>query len=210
MTLPDPDPHPRGSAELWLKAAYETLLEGGVDAVRILPLAQKVNLSRASFYWSFKTRDELLAALLSHWARKNTEAITSRAAAYADSLPEALLNVSDCWFSPIFDDRLELAIRSWALQSREVLDQVRKLDDIRLQALKELFLRFGVTPQLAEVRARSMYLVQIGYIAMQTDETMELRLSRLPAYIEAFGGIEPDAREMLRFLSRNGFAPQAG
>ena len=210
MTLSDPDPNLRGSAEIWLKAAYETLLEGGVDAARILPLAQKVNLSRASFYWSFKTRDDLLAALLNHWARKNTEAITGRAVAYADTLPEALLNVSDCWFSPIFDDRLELAIRSWALQSQEVLEQVRKLDELRLQALKELFLRFGVAPQLAEVRARSMYLVQIGYIAMQTDEPMDLRLSRLPAYIEAFGGIAPTDREMRRFLSRNALEVAAG
>lgn len=213
MKSSDPDPALRGSADLWLKAAYETLLEGGIDAVRILALAQKVSLSRASFYWSFKSRDDLLAALLQHWARKNSDGITARAAAYADSLPEAVLNVCDCWFDDqVFDSKLELAIRSWALQSKEVLEQIRQSDEIRLQAFADMFSRFGIKPDLAEVRARTMYLVQIGYIAMQTDEPMDLRLSRLPAYIEAFSGLAPSAREMRRFMARNGFndaPPQA-
>ncbi len=62
----------RGSQEGWLEAAYESLLESGVDSVKILPLAKKLNLSRTSFYWFFKDREELLAAPLSRWRDKNT------------------------------------------------------------------------------------------------------------------------------------------
>ena len=62
----------RGSQEGWLEAAYESLLDSGVDSVKILPLAKRLNLSRTSFYWFFKDRDELLAALLTKWREKNT------------------------------------------------------------------------------------------------------------------------------------------
>ena len=57
----------RGSQDVWLEAAYEALLESGIDAVKIQPLARKLNLSRTSFYWFFKDREELLEALLSRW-----------------------------------------------------------------------------------------------------------------------------------------------
>ena len=54
----------RGSSQAWLDAAYELMVESGVDAIRIVPLAKRLKLSRTSFYWFFKDRDALLAALL--------------------------------------------------------------------------------------------------------------------------------------------------
>src|SRR5687768_15485660 len=62
----------RGSAEVWLDAAYQGLVEGGVDAVKILPLAGRLGLARTSFYWFFKDREELLSALADRWTGKNT------------------------------------------------------------------------------------------------------------------------------------------
>ena len=47
-----------------LKPPTTLLLESGVDSVRISPLAKKLGLSRTSFYWFFKDREELLAALV--------------------------------------------------------------------------------------------------------------------------------------------------
>ena len=108
----------RGSPDVWLEAAYEALVESGVDGVKILPLAKRLKLSRTSFYWFFTDREELLAALVARWREKNTGSIVDRAAAYAESLAEAMLNVFDCWLdSSLFDSRFEFAIRSWAMQS---------------------------------------------------------------------------------------------
>ncbi len=45
----------RGSADVWLQASYETLIEAGIDTVRIQPLAKKLKLSRTSFYWFLRT-----------------------------------------------------------------------------------------------------------------------------------------------------------
>ena len=55
---------PRGSREMWLEAAFDALLEKGVEAVKIQPLATALNLSRTSFYWYFEDRKALLDALI--------------------------------------------------------------------------------------------------------------------------------------------------
>ncbi len=194
----------RGSIDGWLEAAYDALLEGGVDAVKILPLAKQLKLSRTSFYWFFRDREELLAALIARWRDKNTGNLIRQAEAYAESIAEATLNVFDCWLDRnLFDAKFEFAIRSWALQSEEILKEVQAADNARLAALGRMFERFGHEPVAADVRARTLYLVQIGYISMQTEEDLELRLKRIPEYVSIFTGTAPEPREMDRFLARH-------
>ncbi|WP_163269501.1 TetR/AcrR family transcriptional regulator [Chelativorans alearense] len=197
----------RGSSDLWLGAAYETLLESGVDAVKIMPLAKKLNLSRTSFYWFFKDREELLGALVSRWREKNTGNLVKQAGAYAETIAEAMLNVFDCWLdSKLFDSKFEFAVRSWALQSPEILVEVQEADQQRLDALMRMFVGFGQNESRADVRARTIYLVQIGYISMQTEEDISVRMKRIPEYVEIFTGQAPEQRELDRFFARHGYS----
>ncbi|MGP4667163.1 TetR/AcrR family transcriptional regulator [Agrobacterium pusense] len=201
----------RGSQEGWLEAAYESLLESGVDSVKILPLAKKLNLSRTSFYWFFKDREELLAALLSRWRDKNTGSILRQSEAYAETLAEAMLNVFDCWLDPsLFDSKFEFAVRSWALQSDDILAEVRKADAVRMEALSRMFVRFGHPENTADVRARTTYLVQIGYISMQAEEVVAVRMKRIADYIAIYTGEVPQQRELDRFYARHGYRPGPG
>lgn len=194
----------RGSREAWLDAAHEVLLDSGVDSVRIMPLAKKLGLSRTSFYWFFTDREELLAGLLRRWRDRNTGNLVNQAGAYAETLAEGLLNVCDCWLdTSLFDSRFEFAVRSWALQSPGVQAEVQAADAMRLAALAGLFRRFGHSEMSADVRARTVYLTQIGYISMQTSEDLPLRLARIATYIEVFAGAPPRQREMDRFLARH-------
>ena len=198
----------RGSQEGWLEAAYEALLESGVDSVRILPLAKRLNLSRTSFYWFFKDREELLGALIARWRDKNTGNLVKQSEAYAESLAEAMLNVNDCWLDQdLFDAKFEFAVRSWALQSDEILAAVQEADHLRLEAIKRMLVRFGHSEISADVRARTTYLVQIGYISMQTKEDLAVRMKRIPEYIAIFTGQVPQQRELDRFFARHGYKP---
>ena len=202
----------RGSAELWLEAAYGVLVEGGVEAVKILPLASRLGLARTSFYWFFKDREELLSALAERWAGKNTGALIAATQAYAETEAEAMLNVIGCFLDPAaFDARFEFAIRSWALQSSEMTARVAAADRERLEALAAMLERWGHAPLDAEVRARTVYLVQIGYISMQAKETLAERMRRIATYVEIYTGQKPEPREMARFHARHGYvADDAG
>jgi AcrR family transcriptional regulator len=199
----------RGSREGWLEAAYEALLESGVEAVRIMPLSKRLNLSRTSFYWFFRDRDALLEALIDRWRAKNTGNLVKQAEGYAASICEAVLNVFDCWLdSTLFDSRFEYAMRSWAQQSPAVAAEIAAADATRLEALKAMYMRFGYEQLVADVRSRAMYLCQIGYITMKTREDIAVRMARIPDYIHVFSGPRPSASEMDRFFARHGFTPR--
>ena len=90
----------RGSKELWLNAAYEMLVSDGIDAVKVLPLAKKLNLSRTGFYWFFPDLNELHNAMISRWENQNTDTLVAHCELPADTICEALFNLMDCWLDP--------------------------------------------------------------------------------------------------------------
>ena len=194
----------RGSKELWLEAAYQLLIEGGIDNVRILSLAKMLKLSRTSFYWFFKDREALLDALLLLWQEKNTSSLLRQAQAPAASLADATLNLFDCWLdNKLFDSILEHAIRSWGVQSPAVAQALKKADTLRMEAIKLMFIRHGSEPLVADVRSRALYLTQIGYISMNTQEDTATRLLRVPSYVAIFSGALPSQQELENFQQRH-------
>ena len=196
----------KGSAELWLDAAYETLVKSGVDAVRIATLAESLKLSRASFYWFFKDRDALLEGLLERWRQKNTGSLVRRSEDYAETIVEAMLNVTDCWFKKdMFDSRLEFAVRSWAIQSPKLRKELHAADSTRTESIQKMLTRFGMPEETADVRARAVHLIQIGYISAQVTEDMATRMKRIPEYVAMYTGVRPEQRDLDRFYARIGY-----
>lgn len=210
MTTNTGDSYVRGSPAAWLDAAYQTLIENGVDSVRIAALSERLRLSRTSFYWFFEDRDALLKAVRERWKEKNTHNLIQRSQAYAASITEAILNVFDCWLDPrLFDSRFEFAMRNWALRASEVAEEIAAADAARIAALKAMFIRFGYEKLPADVRARTIYLTQIGYISMQTVDSLATRMARIPDYVEIFTAERPTRQELERFFARHGYAETA-
>ncbi|ANT62452.1 TetR family transcriptional regulator [Salipiger sp. CCB-MM3] len=196
----------RGSQDVWLDAAYAALVEKGVDAVKILPLANALQLSRTSFYWFFKDRKQLLSMLLDRWEASTTGALVAASRDYAATETEAMLNVISTFLSDeLFDTKLEIAVRAWAQQDPQVLERLQSADAERLAALREMLERWGHGAEDADVRARTIYLVQVGYISMRVEEPLAERLERFPSYVEIYTGKRPPQQEMERFMARIGY-----
>jgi AcrR family transcriptional regulator len=194
----------RGTPDLWLDAAYDLLVEGGVEAVKVMPLAERLGLSRTSFYWHFADREALLAGLIARWEAKNTANLVARCEAPATTISEAMLNLIDCWVDPgLFDSRLEFAMRTWSLTDPAVAAAMFAADATRIAALTALFLRFGYPATEADTRARTFYLTQVGYIALRSQESFEVRMARIPAYALTFSGKAPSDGEIAVFLDRH-------
>ncbi|MFN6924358.1 MAG: TetR/AcrR family transcriptional regulator [Tabrizicola sp.] len=194
----------RGTPDLWLDAAYELLVGAGVEAVKVMPLAERLGLSRTSFYWHFPDREALLAGLVERWKAKNTGNLVARCEAPAATITEAMLNLFDCWYDDaLFDSRLEFAMRTWSLTDPAVAAAMSEADATRVAAITALFRRFGYSEAEADTRARTLYLTQVGYIAIRSDESLEVRLSRNPAYVLTFCGIAPTEAEIAAFNARH-------
>lgn len=190
------------SKEDWFQIALETLIAEGVERVKVLTLTEKLGASRSSFYWFFKNRDELLSQLLDHWERKNTKAILERAARPAASIAEAVLNVFECWIaSDIFDARLDQAVRDWARNDAGVAAAVQAADDARIEALRAMFAGQDCPHGEDFIRARVLYLTQIGYYAIGASEDMQTRLSYVNHYLTVLTGCRASDAELARFVA---------
>jgi len=194
----------RGSETLWLDAAYQLLIESGVDAVKVMPLAKSLGLSRTSFYWHFSDREALLSALIERWQQKNTANLIIQTQLPAESISEAIFNLFDCWVNPeLFDARMDFAIRNWAQQSASLKQRLQETDLQRIGAIYQMFLKFNYSQEQANARAHTVYYTQVGYITMMVDEPMPERLQLTPAYIENFTGRHPSEREISDFMQRH-------
>ncbi|MBY0352043.1 TetR/AcrR family transcriptional regulator [Tabrizicola sp.] len=194
----------RGTPDLWLDAAYALLVEGGVEAVKVMPLAERLGLSRTSFYWHFPDREALLAGLVMRWQAKNTGNLVARCETPAATIAEALLNLFDCWYDDeLFDSRLEFAMRTWSLTDTAVAAAMSQADATRVSAITALFRRFGYGEAEADTRARTLYLTQVGYIAVRSEEDLAVRMERNPAYVLTFSGVAPTEAEDAAFRARH-------
>ena len=211
MKTENPERGWRGTPDLWLDAAYELLVAAGVDAVKVMPLAERVGLSRTSFYWHFADREALLAALVDRWRAKNTDSLIARCETEAPTVSAAMLNLFDCWYDDnLFDSRLEFAMRTWALTDPEVERAMNAADAARIAAITALFRRFGYPETEADTRARTLYLTQVGYIALRSQESFAVRMSRVPAYVLTFCGLAPSEAEVATFRARHAVTSDAG
>ncbi|MCY6383501.1 TetR/AcrR family transcriptional regulator [Hoeflea prorocentri] len=194
----------RGSEDLWLEKAYDMLIGSGVEAVKIMPLAKALGLSRTSFYWHFEDRDALLAALVRRWEKKNTGNLVERCERYAETITEAVFNLFDCWIDDtLFDAKLDFAIRNWAQSAPKLKKRLENTDRDRIEAIGGMFTRYGYSKEQADVRSHTIYYTQVGYISMMVEEPMDIRIRRMPDYIETYTGRQPSQTEIERFIGRH-------
>jgi len=190
----------RTSREDWIRAAIDTLISEGVDQVKVLSLAAKLDCARSSFYWYFNNRADLLEALLEHWADTNTKAIVDAANEPADSINFALAQLYAGWITTnTFDTALDFAIRDWARRSDTVRQAIDVSDRVRIEAIAAMFKRHKFKKDEAAIRARVVYFTQIGYTTLDQRESWETRVSRSRQYLYCMTGVKPNDTEV-RFL----------
>ena len=83
---PDKEPlvgHIKVTREDWLNVARDILVTDGVAEVKVLAIGTRLEVSRSSFYWYFKSRKDLLSQLLDDWEARNTARIEDHCAAPA-------------------------------------------------------------------------------------------------------------------------------
>jgi len=166
------------SRESWVIAAFDTLYEVGIDAVRIEPLAKKMNVTKGSFYWHFKNRTELHDALLSYWEKEMTQSVLDAANEFHGSPKQRLINTLR---DVVGKERTKYdpAVRTWARNDAKVKKVVEYIDKIRLSFLHGLFVDIGFDKQEAEIRSRLMYYYIMGECTVTIKEPMPKRMKNL-------------------------------
>ena len=119
-----------------------------------------------------------------------------------------MCNFFRCFIDPdLFDRGLDFAVREWSRRDENVRSRIDEADQFRLEAIVTMFERFNYERYEAECRARILYFMQLGYHALDVNETMDVRMSRLQGYLEGFTGreISPhDYASLVEFAQEKG------
>jgi AcrR family transcriptional regulator len=160
------------SARDWVRAAGRRLASGGIGAVAVETLARDLAVTKGSFYWHFRDRAALLAALLADWARHATEPLLRRleGSTLASAAPRARLSRLAATVAGEGAGALDPAIRAWAHHDPAAARAVRGVDEARLAFIAGEFRSLGFTPAAAWTRARLFYLHLLGEHALAFDE----------------------------------------
>lgn len=178
--------------EDWLRVAMDLLISDGVSEVKVLTIGKRLEVSRSSFYWYFRSRKDLLEQLLDEWERTNTGILIAHTKLPAADIVDAVNGFFRCVVDPEgFNHQLDFAVREWARRDGAVRRVIDRSDTARTEALAAMFARHGYPPAEADIRARVLYYQQIGYYALELNETLEERLSRVEGYLHAFTGVRP-------------------
>lgn len=174
----------------WIAAAREMLIEGGVAAVQIQPLAVRLNVTRGGFYWRFHNRQDLLDRLLLDWQNTNVRSLLRAVRKRSGSPQERYRRLVRLWLDEKdFDPALDSAVRQWGNIDREVGELVHKIDAERVEAIADIFVDAGQERDLSTVRARIIYFHQVGYYALGMNETRAERDALMPLYSQILGGL---------------------
>ena len=143
----------------WVNAATELLVDSGIDAVRVDVVSKILQVTRGSFYWHFRDRDDLLQRVLEAWRKTTTEQIIERFERHRDApeeLLDQLISLPLRGRSAARAARIELAIRAWARRDEMARRAVDEVDARRISYISQVFSALGFG--LAEARQRAFLL----------------------------------------------------
>ena len=153
----------RLDAAAWVAAAFDALADGGIDAVRVEPLAKALDVTKGSFYWHFADRRALIDAMLDAWMQGRVAAIRQQAPS-RDAPTTVLRQLADLYTRNANARGLaiELAIRALARTDDGAAKAVRGVDRERLQQVGDLFAALGWPRGEAQARAVLFYSYLFG------------------------------------------------
>ncbi len=191
----------RLSADDWVAAALDVLVSDGISAVKILPLAKRLGVTRGSFYWHFENHEALLNRLLEVWEETNSGSII-RAATLEGGIVDRYVALMRCWLGmERFEPRLEVAVRNWGRSNPELWQKLRATDERRVDACVQMLASEVSDPVMRLHRARTIYFLQMGWYELEVDEPMDARIEALTYYFDIYVGRSPTDDERAAILA---------
>jgi AcrR family transcriptional regulator len=159
IRAPKATPLQRGD---WVRVAFARLAADGIDAVRVEVLARDLHVSKGSFYWHFRDREELAGAMLDQWDEDEAAWVRDAAAeerSAAARWAELVKHLTDGGHS-----RLEAGLRDWARRDERVSGRARAVEAERRGFIAAVLRDVGFTARAAEAWSELALLVCLGWV----------------------------------------------
>jgi len=172
--------------ETWIEAATTVLVDQGIDHVRVDVLAGELGVTRGSFYWHFRDREDLLRRVLQAWSERTTEQLTRRLESARTDAREQLRDVISLPFrgrAAARAARIELAIRAWARRDEMARQAVDAADASRIAYHETIFAALGFADDEARQRGFLLYSYEVAESLLHRQGTLAQRQARA-AFVE--------------------------
>ena len=157
---------PRLTRDDWLDAAFMAVVDGGFDQARVLVIAEKLGVTRGSFYWHFSDHADLITSLLKRWEMREIDLDKRLQADNTDDPKADLERLLDAALAHAGVDleniRFELALRGLGRRDAAVASMLVGIDAARMNLFEQKFLRLTKDTRTAGQLAVMFYLAIAG------------------------------------------------
>jgi AcrR family transcriptional regulator len=152
----------RTPREAWIEVALQALAGGGPEAIRIEALATRLGVSKGGFYWHFKDRAALLEEMLDRWEQRVVGDVIAEIESEPAAPREKLQHLFALASSAAELMPIELALRDWARRDEGVAARLHRVDNRRMDYLRQLFRPLSRDEDEAEARSILAFSLFIG------------------------------------------------
>ena len=142
----------RLTRETWLQQALDVLAEDP-EHLRIDELAEKLGVSKGSFYWHFDNRSDFIYSMAAYWRDVYTASVADLISEFGGSAKDRLRAI----MQQILENKIaqyDLAVRAWSRHEPSIRPVIREVDEIRTKTVHDAFLQLGFDEAEASMRAR--------------------------------------------------------
>ena len=173
----------------WLERAMQVLRTQGIGGVRVLSLARSLDVTRGSFYWHFRDRQDLLDQMLDWWDREMTDTVIRHTDRVRGEGQKRILAFVE-FILREDKARYDAAMRSWASGDRKAAAVLRRVMQKRLEYVSTLFRDAGCSPREATARGSLVAVYLMGEAAIHTGDSLETRLRLLRRQVRTLTKLE--------------------
>lgn len=155
---------------MWIDTGLELLAGEGPGAVRVELLAQRLGVTRGGFYRQFGGRGELVEAMLDTWERRSIDEVRARVEAEGGDAVGRVRKAGMLTFSAELLP-VDLAVRDWARRDDDVAARLRRVDNRRMEYLRELISTMSEDADDVEARAMLAFSLVIGTHLIAADHS---------------------------------------
>lgn len=143
----------------WFEAGINILIEMGAASLKIEVLTTQLGVTKGSFYHHFKDYQDYKEKLLNFIEEQGTLLVIDQLEDYG-SPTEKLRQLMETTLS--YSPQLEIALRGWASQDDQVRDFQQRIDQQRLNYLKDIYFEMTRNETQALTLAQMLMTIYIG------------------------------------------------
>ena len=150
----------------WLDEAFKAVVAGGFENVKVLAIAEKLGVTRGSFYWHFSDHADLIDSLLMRWKLSQLELDEKLKSHQSENPIQDLEFVVDAAFnqagSELENLRFEQALRAVSNLHAGAAQMLVEVDAERMNLFESKFLIIVKDKAKARDLAALLYLAIVG------------------------------------------------